>query len=219
MRRWLIVTGGVALLLAVILGFVAATARGPYVLAWFRNPDGSPCPRLCFLGIMPGITDFQQAAAILEEGPLGLHSSRPSGNENITTFTNDSIQVTIGSEVNQNTLAWLSLVVLPTGEPDPFYTLADFVAALGRPDRARVESGGIVVDTMFHRDYLMLSTLIAGFTPDTPVRHTDQLFMVYMVSERQYRELLGNISHTLRGWYGFTAIRRYINRPDPVVSP
>lgn len=224
MRRWLLAAGAVFILIAAILGggAMAARARGPYLLAWFRNLDGSACPRLCFFGIMPGVTDFQQAAAILEEGPLGLYSSRPSGNENITTFINDSIQVTIGGEMNQNTLAWLSLTVLPTGQPDPFYTFADFVAALGSPDRARVQSGGIVgsvVDTLFHDDYLMLSTLLTNITADTSLHPSDQFFMVYMVSERQYRELLTNINHTLHGWYGFTTVQRYINRPDPVVSP
>lgn len=223
MRRFVLVTLVLIAALSALVGGVRQAHRDDSSPLWliFTNPDGTDCPKLCLFGLIPGAISFEEAVALLKLHPLTAELLQyEGGNEHISTFQDDQINVILVKSSQDDTLAgiWLIPIRYRGSSPIGHLTLGDVVRFFGPPSIIRFSASGVVPEMLFQRQRMQVGIIRQFGMDDAPIRMTDYLSYLVLFTPEDALTYPAPLEEP-KPWLGFASIYLYRQFPRLPVYP
>lgn len=207
MRRLFALTAVLLALWAALIGVVrlGAEMRPSRFAAMFTLPDGSACPALCILGIMPGETPFAQIIPILHQHPL---SASTNIREQYSIIRADGPQFSFSALMDESGKAGaISLSFEPTlgvTEPLDGAFVGFMVAKLGNPQRLQLTRRSSQTVRLF---YPSQGIVLSSSLTTTRLQPRDPLSFVGFSTLPVFVDTWRGIMLSTAGWQGYRDLR------------
>ncbi|MCC6973566.1 MAG: hypothetical protein IT322_06090 [Anaerolineae bacterium] len=223
MRRLALVTLTLVISLSALVGGVRQAHRDDPSPLWriFTNPDGTDCTKLCLFGLIPGAMTFEEAVARLKLHPLTANLIQyEGGNEHISTFQDDQINVILVRSSQDNSLSgvWLTLSDYRGSSPVGHLTLGHMVRFFGPPSIIRFSASGVVPEMLFQRQRMQVGMIRQFGMDDAPIRMTDYLSYIVLFTPEDILTYPAPIEEP-KPWLGFARMVIYHRFPRLPVYP
>ena len=207
MRRLFALTAILLALWAVLIGVVrlGAGMRPSRFAAMFTLPDGSACPVLCILGVMPGETPFEWIIPILRQHPL---SAGTNIREQYGIIRADGPQFSFSALMDKDGRAGaVSLSFESTSgvvEPMDGASVGFMVAKLGSPQRLQLTRRSSQTVRLF---YPSRGIVLSSNLSTTRLQSRDRLSFVGFSTLPVFVDTWRGIMLSTAGWQGYRDLR------------
>lgn len=197
--------------------------------AIFTMPDGTPCPEVCFFGVQPGKTSYQEAVLLVQKHPFTrlLHrNGRSNDRFSIFQSTDASFDVEFAKSLDGDELAWIGLTNANFGVKQASSGagyLGDMIDLLGPPTGVGVSDSDLLTYAYYNADRIELSAVHDSNDDSDPISMNDPVYSVQLYAPDQRADMAGGTADIgaaqFKLWRGFRVIGLYRYAPPIDMAP